>query len=69
MGLYIAKTLTEIHGGNFLVAAEWGKGATFSVELPFENYQAHDLGGGYVQRAMRYMRLLLKRVPSLPVNR
>jgi len=69
MGLYIAKTLTEIHGGNFSVEAEWGKGATFSVELPFENYQAHDLGGGHVQRAMRYVRLLLKRVPSLPAIR
>ena len=37
MGFYIAKTLTEIHGGSFSVEAEWGKGAAFTVELPFEN--------------------------------
>ncbi len=66
MGLYIAKTLTEIHRGTISVESELGKGSIFSVELPFEFYRANDLSGGRVQRALRYVRLLLKRGQSLP---
>ncbi len=35
LGLSIAKQLTELHGGTITVeSAGWGRGATFSVELP-----------------------------------
>ena len=36
MGLYIAKVLTELHGGTIKVESEPGEGSVFSVALPFE---------------------------------
>ena len=36
MGLYIAKMLTELHGGTIKVESELGKGSVFSVALPFD---------------------------------
>jgi len=35
MGLYIAKMLTELHGGTIKVESQPGKGSVFSVALPF----------------------------------
>lgn len=35
MGLYIAKMLTELHGGTIEVESHPGKGSVFSVALPF----------------------------------
>ena len=35
MGLYIAKMLTELHGGTIKVESEPGEGSVFSVALPF----------------------------------
>lgn len=66
IGLFIAKTLTEIHRGTISVESELGKGSVFSVELPYDFYRVNDLDGGRVHRAMRHARLLLKLVPSLP---
>jgi signal transduction histidine kinase len=36
LGLYIARRIVEAHGGTIGVESEVGKGATFTVELPFE---------------------------------
>lgn len=36
LGLYIARRIVEAHGGTIRVESEIGKGATFTVELPFE---------------------------------
>ena len=35
MGLYIARMLTELHGGTIKVESQPGKGSVFSVALPF----------------------------------
>jgi signal transduction histidine kinase len=36
LGLYIAKTLVEAHGGRIRVESEPGQGARFSFTLPLE---------------------------------
>jgi signal transduction histidine kinase len=36
LGLYIARRIVEAHGGTIRVESEPGKGAAFTVELPFE---------------------------------
>ncbi len=36
MGLYIAKMLTELHGGTIHVESEPGEGSVFSIALPFD---------------------------------
>lgn len=37
IGLYISKEIVEAHQGRISVASEFGKGSTFSVELPLNN--------------------------------
>ncbi len=37
MGLFIAKMLTELHGGTIKVESESGKGSVFSVALPLDH--------------------------------
>ena len=39
MGLYIAKMLTELHGGTIKAESQTGKGSVFSVTLPFNRPQ------------------------------
>lgn len=34
LGLYLAKYFTELHGGSIIVDSSYGKGTTFTVELP-----------------------------------
>jgi signal transduction histidine kinase len=41
MGLYIAKTLTELHEGTISVDSEPGKGSVFSVALPLARRELH----------------------------
>ena len=36
LGLYLAKYFTELHGGIINVDSSYGKGTTFTVELPIE---------------------------------
>ena len=36
LGLYISKQIVEMHGGKIGVESEFGKGSTFTVELPVE---------------------------------
>jgi signal transduction histidine kinase len=37
LGLYIARTIVELHGGTLSVHSELGSGATFTVELPLSS--------------------------------
>ena len=43
MGLYIAKMLTELHGGAITVESEPNKGSVFTVSLPLTNGAVKDL--------------------------
>jgi len=41
LGLYLAKYFTELHQGRILVESTYGKGSTFTVELPLEQGRSH----------------------------
>jgi len=41
LGLYLAKYFTELHQGKILVESTYGKGSTFTVELPLEQGRSH----------------------------
>ncbi|RYZ86513.1 MAG: CHASE2 domain-containing protein, partial [Proteobacteria bacterium] len=41
LGLYLAKYFTELHQGKLLVESTYGKGSTFTVELPLEQGSSH----------------------------
>lgn len=46
LGLYIAKSLTELHGGRIWFESEAGRGSVFSVALPIEPPGDQNGGGG-----------------------
>ena len=37
IGLFLVKSLVELHGGNISVISDWGEGSEFIVELPIGN--------------------------------
>lgn len=39
LGLYLAKKLVNLHGGEIVVESEFGRGSTFKIELPKVNQQ------------------------------
>lgn len=41
LGLYLAKYFTELHQGKIFVESTYGKGSTFTVELPLEQGRSH----------------------------
>lgn len=41
LGLYLAKYFTELHQGRIFVESTYGKGSTFTVELPLEQGRSH----------------------------
>lgn len=41
LGLYLAKYFTELHQGRLFVESTYGKGSTFTVELPLEQGRSH----------------------------
>ncbi|MGZ3746360.1 MAG: sensor histidine kinase, partial [Pseudobdellovibrionaceae bacterium] len=41
LGLYLAKYFTELHQGRIFVESTYGKGCTFTVELPLEQGRSH----------------------------
>lgn len=41
LGLYLAKYFTELHQGKLFVESTYGKGCTFTVELPLEQGRSH----------------------------
>jgi signal transduction histidine kinase len=45
LGLYIAKTIVELHGGRIWVKSEPGQGSTFAVALPRRAHARHQLVG------------------------
>ena len=38
IGLYLTKSLVEMHGGNISVKSEYGKGCEFIIEFPVKHY-------------------------------
>jgi signal transduction histidine kinase len=38
LGLYLARTIVEAHGGQIWATSEQGKGTTFFVALPLDNF-------------------------------
>jgi two-component system, OmpR family, sensor kinase len=42
LGLSIAKSLTELHGGSISVQSEQGQGSTFFVKLPTHPAKSND---------------------------
>lgn len=41
LGLYLARYFTELHQGRIFVESTYGKGSTFTVELPLEQGRSH----------------------------
>lgn len=41
LGLYLAKYFTELHHGSITVESTYGKGSSFTVELPLEQGRSH----------------------------
>jgi signal transduction histidine kinase len=37
MGLSLCRTLIQKHGGTIDVDSEWGKGTTFTIDLPLQS--------------------------------
>lgn len=46
LGLYVTKSLVELHGGKISVKSALGKGSTFYVEIPCRLVDADDFGFG-----------------------
>jgi PAS domain S-box-containing protein len=49
IGLYLARTITERHGGRISVESRMGKGSTFRVELPLVKGEQIDMPGHTLQ--------------------
>ena len=44
LGLYITRRIVEAHGGSVTVRSDRGKGATFTIELPYDSTSVLERG-------------------------
>lgn len=55
IGLYLAKSLTELHGGSIEVKSEYGKGSEFIVRLPLWLVEDDEIAAASEETSSAYM--------------
>ncbi|HWR61683.1 MAG TPA: PAS domain S-box protein [Clostridia bacterium] len=55
IGLYLAKSLTEMHGGSIEVKSEFGKGSEFIVRLPLWLVETDEIAAASEETSSAYM--------------